>query len=95
MKISELTKDELFNAKIDIGMGFWHPTFSDGWESALTLAAQIEECHCRCHACKKPLLYPWNEMSQKPMQPFIKVYGGDICGEYNFCKECWSKLSDD
>lgn len=94
MKVRELKESELSKARNSAWKGCYNATFKDGWDAAIAYVRRIEECHCRCYSCKKPLIYPW-DIDFTPDTSIIGVYGGDICGEINFCKECWSKLSKD
>jgi hypothetical protein len=82
MKIRELSNEELLDAKMRAGLCFGHPTFSDGWDAAINFAKYIEQCTCRCRNCHTPVGMGLN-------------YGGDIMGEYTYCKDCWAKMSED
>ncbi|MBQ7156371.1 MAG: hypothetical protein IJR86_01060 [Bacteroidaceae bacterium] len=80
MNVSELTDEDLLNAKMRAGLAFGHPTFSDGWDVAIAFAKYIGKCDCRCKSCGIPVGMSLN-------------YGGDIMGEYTYCKDCWAKMS--
>lgn len=86
MRICELTIEELEKARIRAHLGT-PSTFTNGWLSALEFVRFIESCACRCAKCHTPV--------QEPHLFGNSNYGGDICGELIYCKECWSTLSDE
>ena len=86
MRINELTNEELEKARIRSHLGT-PSTFTNGWLSALEFVRFIESCACRCAKCHTPV--------QEPHLFGNSNYGGDICGELTYCKECWKSMSDD
>lgn len=86
MRICELTNEELEKARIRAHLGT-PSTFTNGWLSALEFVRFIESCACRCAKCHTPV--------QEPHLFGNSNYGGDICGELTYCKDCWSTLSDE
>ena len=72
--------------------------YGSGFNFAIKFAKIVEKCRCRCNDCQKPIIYPWDiadETERENLEEFgIGIYGGDVCGEITFCKDCWSKLSD-
>ena len=72
--------------------------YGSGFNFAIKFAKIVEKCRCRCSDCQKPIIYPRDidgETEKENLEEFgIAIYGGDVCGEINFCEKCWSKLSD-
>ena len=79
MKISELTTQEIQEAKERVAQ-LGGLTFSDGWDAAIGFVKMMERCRWRCKTCGRPVGLGVN-------------YGGDICGEYTYCNDCWHKMT--
>ncbi len=101
MQIKDLTPKEIMAVKekatASVGINN-RAYYGSGFNLAIKFAKNVEKCKCRCHNCKKPIVYPWDmgdNIDADTLKDFgIGIYGGDICGELSFCKECWSKLTD-
>ena len=101
MQIKDLTPKEIIAVKekatASVGINN-RAYYGFGFNFAIKFAKIVEKCKCRCHNCKKPIIFPWdidNTVDMENLKEFgIAVYGGDVCGEMDFCKECWSKLTD-